>query len=99
FDRGTLEQLVTFMELNDNVGNVMPKVLYPDGRLQYLCKLLPTPYDWMGRRFNPLKSMVTKRNEKFELRFTGYREKMEVPYLSGCFMFLRMSAIKDVGMF
>ena len=29
----------------------MPKVIYPDGNIQYLCKLLPTPRDWVFRRF------------------------------------------------
>ena len=51
FERGVLEELYNFMENNLDVGLVMPKVLYPDGKLQYLCKLLPTPFDLFGRRF------------------------------------------------
>ena len=43
--------------------------------------------------------MVNRRNEIFELRFTNYNRIMEVPYLSGCFMFLRINAIKEVGFF
>lgn len=99
FYSGTLETVVKFMRENLKVGNLMPKVLYPNGELQHLCKLLPTPYDWIGRRFNPFKSMVDKRNNLFELRFTNYDKTMEVPYLSGCFMFLRLSAIKEIGFF
>ncbi|MFN3019481.1 glycosyltransferase family 2 protein [Chryseobacterium sp. TY3] len=99
FDITVLKDIWTFMEKNENVGNLMPKVLYPDGNIQYLCKLLPTPYDWIGRRFNPFKGMVEKRNNLFELRFTGYDKVMNVPYLSGCFMFLRLSAIKKIGFF
>lgn len=99
FDEGMLEKILRFMDGNPKIGNLMPKVLYPNGDIQYLCKLLPTPYDWIGRRFNPLKSMVKKRNELFELKFTGYNRIMDVPYLSGCFMFLRLSAIKHIGYF
>lgn len=99
FSTGVIEELVGFMDCNTTVGNVMPKVLYPDGEVQYLCKLLPTPYDWIGRRFNPIKKLVDKRNELFELKFTNYNKVMEVPYLSGCFMFLRLSAIQKVGFF
>lgn len=99
FETGTIEKIVAYIDLNPHVGNLMPKVVYPDGSLQYLCKLMPTPYDWIGRRFNPLKKMVYKRNEIFELRFTGYNKIMEVPYLSGCFMFLRLNAIKEIGFF
>ncbi|RWU05466.1 glycosyltransferase family 2 protein [Pedobacter chitinilyticus] len=99
FNEGTIENIVSYMQDNPEVGNLMPKVLYPNGEIQYLCKLLPTPYDWIGRRFNPFKKLVEKRNQIFELRFTNYNKIMEVPYLSGCFMFLRLSAIKEVGFF
>ena len=99
FIPGTIEKIIDFIDSRPRIGNLMPKVVYPDGSLQYLCKLLPTPYDWIGRRFNPFKKMVDKRNEIFELRFTGYNKIMEVPYLSGCFMFLRLNAIKEIGFF
>lgn len=99
FESGTLEELIDYMDSHNEIGNIMPKVLYPNEEIQYLCKLLPTPYDWIGRRFNPIKSMVEKRNELFELRFTNYDEIMEVPYLSGCFMFLRLSSLRKVGLF
>lgn len=99
FKKGVLEEIVDYMTQDETIGLLMPKVLYPEGQVQYLCKLLPTPYDWIGRRFNPIKSMIEKRNEKFELKFTGYSKIMNVPYLSGCFMFLRVAALKNVGLF
>jgi GT2 family glycosyltransferase len=99
FNAGTLEAIIEYMEKNSDVGNLMPRVCYPDGSNQFLCKLLPTPYDWVGRRFNPFKYFVEKRNNKFELKFTNYDKIMEVPYLSGCFMFLRLDALKKIGLF
>lgn len=99
FNAGTIEVLLSYLTENPQVGNIMPKVLYPDGRLQYLCKLLPTPYDWIGRRFNPFTAMVAARNQLFELRFTGYKQIMEVPYLSGCFMLLNTTALQKTGLF
>jgi GT2 family glycosyltransferase len=99
FEKGTIEKIFKYMDAYPNIGNLMPKVFYPDGATQYLCKLLPTPYDWIGRRFNSFKKIVNRRNEIFELRFTNYNKIMEVPYLSGCFMFLRINAIKEVGFF
>jgi len=102
FEKGVLEELYNFMEANKDVGLVMSKVLYPDGNIQYLCKLLPTPLDLFGRRFlnfGPFKKIVEKRNEVYELRFTGYDKIMEVPYLSGCFMFIRTEVLKKVGLF
>ncbi len=99
FDVNTIEAIIAYMDNNYKIGNLMPNVIYPDGSLQRLCKLLPTPYDWIGRRFNPFQILVEKRNEIFELRFSGYDKIMEVPYLSGCFMFLRMDAIREIGFF
>ncbi len=99
FENSIIDSLLKFMMDYPNIGNVMPKVLYPDGQLQFLCKFLPTPYDWIGRRFNPFKKMVEKRNDYFEMRFTGYNKIMDVPYLSGCFMFLRVDALKKIGFF
>ena len=40
FEKGTLAKIVNFMDQNHDVGNLMPKVLYPDGQIQYLCKLI-----------------------------------------------------------
>lgn len=99
FDPEVMSSIIKYMDENPSIGNIMPKVLYPDGSIQYLAKLLPTPYDWIGRRFNPFKKLVEKRNQVFELRFTAYNNIMDVPYLSGCFMFLRTDALKEIGVF
>lgn len=99
FNPITIKKLLDYMEANPDIGNIMPKVLYPDNSIQYLCKLLPTPYDWIIRRFSPFKKMVEKNNSDFELKYTGYDKIMEVPYLSGCFMFLRLSALQKIGFF
>jgi len=61
--------------------------------------IIPTPVDLIFRRFIPFKNWKEKRNEKYELRFTGYKHIANIPSLSGCFMFLRTSVLKDVGLF
>lgn len=99
FDRETIETLVEYMECNPDVGLVMPKVLHPDGELQYLCKLLPSVADVFGRRFGPRRPRFHKCNNRYELRTTGYDKIMDVPYLSGCFMFFRNAALEKIGLF
>jgi len=99
FEQGVMESIFHFMELNQDVGNIMPKVLYPNGEIQYLCKLLPSPVDLIFRRFTPDNNWKKKRNNLYELRFCGYNKVMNVPYLSGCFMFLRTSVLEDIGLF
>lgn len=92
-------ELVRYMDANPDVGQVMPKIVYPDGGTQFLCKLLPTPFDLIGRRFIPVKSYQYKHDYDYELHWTGYDKIMEVPSLSGCFMFMRVSVLKRTGGF
>ena len=99
FDSGVLEELIDYMEKNKDVGNIMPKVFYPNGDLQYLCKLLPTPKELIVRRFIKDEKIVQKINHNYELRDFGYDRILNVPSLSGCFMFLRVEFLKDVGLF
>lgn len=99
FEKGVLERIFNYMEQNQDVGNLMPLVLYPNGEIQFLCKLLPTPADLIIRRFVPFKILTRKMDEQYELRWTGYNKIMNVPSLSGCFMFLRVNALKQVGLF
>ena len=96
FEKGVLKKLETYMDASSSVGLVMPRILYPDGELQYLCKLLPSPSDLLSRRFLPWKKYAEKKNRNYELRFTDYNQEMEVPSLSGCFMFIRTSVLKQV---
>ena len=98
FDPIILKNIVNFMDNNSDTGLLMPKVYYPNGEIQYLCKLLPTPADLIFRRFLPRK-WAQKQIAKFEMRAWGYNRTMDVPYLSGCFMFLRTEAVRQAGMF
>ena len=101
FGSGELEKMITFMLQHPDVGQLMPKVIYPDGSLQYLCKLLPTPADLFLRRFMvwPYRRLAQQQIERFELRFSGYNREMDVPYLSGCFMVFRTSVLQQIGLF
>lgn len=98
FEPKIIEELATYMDNNPEVGQILPRVEYPDGRLQYLCKLLPSPFDIFARRLLP-KSLNKRNNYKFEMRFTGYDKIWNCPILSGCFMFLDVKTLREVGMF
>ena len=101
FDPSVLNHLLEFMECNRAVGLVMPKVVYPDGSMQYLCKKLPRPFDLFARRFLPavLESHFRTRMHDFECRHLDLNNSLSIPYLSGCFMFLRMKAVHQIGLF
>jgi GT2 family glycosyltransferase len=94
-----VDQLIIFMDKNKEIGLSAPKVLYPSGKLQFLCKLIPTPKDLIIRRFSPIKKVVKSRDMKYELRKFDYNSNIDIPYVSGCFMFLRTSVLKKVDGF
>jgi GT2 family glycosyltransferase len=99
FNTGTIEDIFKYAEQNQDVGLISPKILYPDGSLQTLCKLLPTPSDLFIRRFLGFTKYAKNHSAKYELHGSGYDKVMNVPYLSGCFMFLRNSVLQQVGGF
>jgi GT2 family glycosyltransferase len=100
FDPHILEELTSFMERSKEVGLVMPKVLFPDGQLQTLCRLLPIPHKLFMRRFLPVfKKRITEANHEYEMLFTNYQSIEDVPFLSGCFMLMRCDALQQVGLF
>jgi GT2 family glycosyltransferase len=99
FNPIVVEKLFRFMESEPEAGLAMPRVLDPEGRNQMMCKLLPAPWDLITRRFFPFESWFSKMNDRYEMKDSGYDQVMDVPFLSGCFMFLRTSALKEVGLF
>lgn len=99
FEKTVLPELKSFMDSNNDVGYILPRVTYPNGELQYLCKLLPTPFDLIIRRFLPKSKYFKKENDRYELRMSGYNKIMNPPCLSGCFMFLRLSILEKNNIF
>lgn len=82
-----VNRMVDFMQANPHIGCLVPKVMYPDGRLQRLCKLLPSPLDLFLRRFSPAMASIT--DKRFMLADFDYSILLDIPYASGCFMLIR----------
>lgn len=101
FEPPTLPAILEFMDSDATIGQVMPQIVSPNGEIQHLCKLIPSPIDLLARRFCPslLRFIIEARMRRFELRSTDYQTIMDVPFLSGCFMALRVEALNKVGLF
>lgn len=99
FEPEILGEMADFMEQNEDVVHIMPKIIGPNGDLQYLCKLLPTPLNLLFRRFLPKTKLSERLNDKYVMKAAGYDKIMNVPCLSGCFMFLRTETIKRHNLF
>lgn len=98
FDDNIISKIVDYMNSHQNVGQLIPNTLYPDGRLQYVVRLLPRPIDIISRRFLPT-SWVRKINYRYLLEFADHSKEMNIPFHQGSFMFFRNEALKKVGLF
>lgn len=99
FGPDVIPALRVYMDAHPDIGMLMPDIRYPDGSRQHLCKLLPHPGDLFLRRFFPAIYRLSGRLTAYEMRDSGYDHVMDVPALSGCFMFLRTSVLKKIGGF
>ncbi len=98
FESDVLNEMISYMNTNENIGNMMPKIMNIDGSIQRLCKLIPNPFDLIKRVIfkNPVNF---EKDYQFSLKSFKYDKAAFIPYLSGCFMMLRISKIKKIGMF
>ena len=93
-----LDEIVDYMNKNNDVGHLLPKTFLINNITEHNCRMLPTPFNLFARSFLP-KFFYNKSNDKYNLVHTGYNTIVNAPQLSGCFMFLRVSALKEVGVF
>lgn len=95
FSTEAIDTLAEYASEHSGTVCLQPKILYPDHRLQCLCKLLPTPWDLLLHRFLPNSGVFRTINERYILMHSGYRTVMNPPSLSGCFLFLRTQTLRE----
>lgn len=98
WDGEIISTLTDYLRENPDVGMVMPKVFYPDGDLQYACRMLPTPLDLFAKRFLPA-GLTRRRMERYLLADHDHDVPLNCPYLLGSFLLFRNKALKDCGVF
>ena len=98
FEPSAIDSLISYMDKHNDVGLVMPKIFYPNGEFQYLCKMLPKPSDIFIRQFAP-KCIKDKIDIRYALKTADFEAEMDIPSLSGCFMFFRTESFEKVGGF
>lgn len=94
-----ISYLVGRFEADPGLAAAMPTILYPDGELQRLCKLLPSPLDLFIRRFLPVANIRRWIDRRYEMHALSQEVPSEVPSLSGCFLLVKSSALQEVGGF
>jgi GT2 family glycosyltransferase len=99
FESNVVGELIKRAEKDKEIGLIMPKIIYPNGDVQFLCKLLPNPIVLIFRRFLPFKVISNRMNQNYELKSMDLSKESEIPSLSGCFMFIRTAFLNNVGGF
>lgn len=99
FDNKVIETLCNFASGNADVGLIMPKILYPDNRLQPLARLLPSPLDLVFRRLLYFDKLFPNVLNNYELKSYSYDYIIDVPFVSGCFMFCNSRIFREVNGF
>jgi hypothetical protein len=101
FESNVIPELIKYLEEHQDVGLVVPKVNFPSGETQYLCKRYPNVLVLFARRLIPKKFqfMLQKSLDYYEMKDLSYDKPVEVPIVSGCFMLFRRKYLDEVGYF
>lgn len=102
FPSGTsvIDRLYQYMEDHPKIGMIGPKILYPDGSLQYSSYRFPTFLQpvYSRTKFGN-KGRGKKVKDHFLMKDFDHNSTIPVDWIMGSAMFVRSDAIDDVGMF
>jgi len=93
---GSLATLVTHLRVVTDVGLVGPKLVSPDGSLQYSCRRFPTLLDKLLRRLPERWGRAVA--DDVELRSWDHASVRAVDYVIGACQVIRRAALDEVGL-
>ncbi|MFC1663212.1 glycosyltransferase family 2 protein [Patescibacteria group bacterium] len=97
--KGAVEAMVSYMNNNEKVAVIGPKLINPDGSTQISCYRFPTYMTPIYRRTPIGKLPKAKKNLKQYLMSDWHRnENKQVDWVLGACMLVRKSAIDKVGL-
>jgi len=97
-----LREALAFLSAHPHCGLLVPAVRWDDGRVQYLCKRVPTVFDLFLRGFAPawLRRRFAARMARYEMQdLIGDEVVWDPPLVSGAFMFVRSTVLRRLGGF
>ncbi|MGB5369467.1 MAG: glycosyltransferase family 2 protein [Flavobacteriaceae bacterium] len=99
FDKDTIPLLIEYLNRDDKIGIIAPKILYPDGSFQKSIRRFPKPYDFLMRRV-PLMNIVFKKlYEKGNYLEKPIDQPTQVDAVSGCCQLFRTSVFTNISGF
>lgn len=96
----TLKKLYLWMETHPKIGMIGPKMLYPDGALQYSCYRFPTFWQPLFSRTKfGTAGQGKKINDYALMKDYDHNRTQPVDWLMGSAMFVRAALLDKVGLF
>ncbi|MBI1334157.1 MAG: glycosyltransferase [Armatimonadetes bacterium] len=97
---GAIRGLLDYLESNPEVGVVAPKLLNPDGSLQYSCRRFPNPVAALFR--NTLLGRLFPNNrftKDYLMQDWSHDAPREVDWVSGAAFLARDTLVAEIGLF
>ncbi len=95
---GTLDKLISFMNTNSKVGLAGPRLVNPDGSLQYSCFTWPSFWMPLFRRtFLGTFGRGEKNVHKYQMMDWDHQDNRAVDWLLGACLIVRRKALEQVG--
>lgn len=97
---GVLEKMVSFMEADSSIGMIGPKLINPDGSVQYSCRRFPnflTPF--YRRTFFGKLPRAKKAVGRYLMKDFDHNTSQAVDWLFGASLLVRKLVIDKVGPF
>lgn len=100
FDNDIVSPMIEWLDAHPEAGQMMPRILYPDGRVQYLPKLMPSLRRLLQRRARKFAPKWHERwMQQFEMRPMRDDRVYDVGHVTGCFSVVRVEALRKCGLY
>lgn len=96
---GGLDTLLAFADSQPDVGIVGPKVVNPDGSLQFSCRRWPTPSAGLFR--NVYLGRLFPKNQPaadYLMRDFDHAHVEDIDWVSGCALLIRRTCLERIGL-
>ncbi len=98
FEKEVIDILLEKLNDDESIGLIMPSVKNKDNTPQSCSHPLPTPLDLLLHRFAP-STWFKGWRRRYDLIPDKRVGDINVPYMHGCFMLFRTTALENVGLF
>ncbi|MDD5448452.1 MAG: glycosyltransferase family 2 protein [Actinomycetota bacterium] len=97
--KGTVKEVSDFFDANQKAGIVGPRILNPDGSIQYSCRKFPSIKEAFMHAFLGLVMANNRYSAEYKDMEWSHDSVREVDWVSGAAVGIRRSFVEDVGGF